>query len=144
MEERVGWHVYYGDVCVGWIGARTGVPHDSEQWGWHCGFYPGMQPGQARSGPAESFEAARAAFEAAWQAVLPNLTEAAFQQWRDQRDWTERKYEMWARGEKLPSQIPSSRMLCACGETFDSHSPAENQTHAPHIYAAQRRNGAPR
>ena len=39
------------------------------------------------------------------------------------RSWTERKYAMWARGEKLPSQIPSSMMRCPRGENFDSHDP---------------------
>jgi hypothetical protein len=28
---------------------------------------------------------------------------------------------MWARGEKLPSQKPSSLMTCPCGVRFDSH-----------------------
>jgi hypothetical protein len=31
-----------------------------------------------------------------------------FQEWRDQEAWTERKYAMWERGEKLPSQMPRS------------------------------------
>ncbi len=54
------------------------------------------------------------------------------------RNWTVRKYAMWARGEKLPSQQPSSLMGCPSGATFDSHVPAESQIHTPHIYAAQR------
>ena len=100
-----------------------------------------MHPGQALDGSADSFETARADFEAAWNALLPELTETAFQEWRDQQDWTKRKYAMWERGEKLPSQQPSSLMRCPCGETFDSHVPAENLIHAPHIYAEQARDG---
>ena len=32
------WHVYYGDVQVGSIGMRSGVPNEVDQWGWTCGF----------------------------------------------------------------------------------------------------------
>ncbi len=42
------------------------------------------------SGTAASFEEARAEFEAAWRMFLSNRTEADFQEWRDQRDWTDR------------------------------------------------------
>ena len=46
------------------------------------------------------------------QALLPTLTEADFDRWREARDWTARKYAMWERGEKLPSQIPTTMMTC--------------------------------
>ena len=52
------------------------------------------------------------------------LTEADFQEWRDQRDWTARKYAMWKGGEPLPSQKPNTNMRCPCGERFDSHDPS--------------------
>jgi hypothetical protein len=42
----LGWFVYFGDVRVGHIGLRTGVPVLEPQWGWTCGFYPGCDPGQ--------------------------------------------------------------------------------------------------
>jgi hypothetical protein len=35
------WHVYYGDVRVGTIAKRVGIPFDEDPWGWACGFYPG-------------------------------------------------------------------------------------------------------
>jgi hypothetical protein len=38
---------------------------------------------------------ARADFEGAWQRFLSKRTEADFQEWRDERDWTARKYAMW-------------------------------------------------
>jgi hypothetical protein len=38
--HQVTWHVYYGDVHVGTIGERAGVPVDVDRWGWSCGFYP--------------------------------------------------------------------------------------------------------
>src|SRR6202035_1532781 len=43
---------------------------------------------------------------------LPRCSEADFQTWRDQQDWTEWKYAKWERGEKLPSQKRRSLMKC--------------------------------
>jgi hypothetical protein len=56
---------------------------------------------------------------------------------RDARDWHERKYAMWERGELLPSQKPNTMMRCPCGERFDSHDPAGSYVHRQHIYARQ-------
>jgi hypothetical protein len=131
------WHVYYGDVHVGTIAIRPGVPFDVDQWEWTCGFYPGCEPGQRSNGSAVDFEHARADFEEAWKRLLPTRTELDFQEWRDQRDWTARKYEMWERGELLPSQRPNTMMRCPCGERFDSHCPEHTAIHVPHIAVAQ-------
>jgi hypothetical protein len=68
---------------------------------------------------------------------LAEIPEGAFEEWRHQRDWTAHKYASWARGDKPSSQIPSSLMRCVCGDTFDSHKPAESYDHRVHIYAAQ-------
>jgi hypothetical protein len=135
------WHVYYGDVQAGSIAIRTGIPHDEDPWGWDCGFYPGSRPGEHQSGTAATFDQARADFEAAWCVFLSNRTEADFQAWRDARDWTARKYAMWERGERLPSQSPNSMMTCPCGELFDSHDPDGSYIHRGHIYAAQAADG---
>jgi hypothetical protein len=139
QQER--WHIYFGDVRVGSVGIRAGVPIDVDQWGWNCGFYPGVEPAGHQDGTARSFKAARRDFMAAWRSLLPKLTDADFDAWRAQRDWTARKYAMWERGEKMPSQIPSSLMRCACGDTFDSHRLADNLVHIPHITAAQAADG---
>ena len=56
-------------------------------------------------------------------------------------DWTERKYAMWERGERMPSQMPSSLMTCSCGETFDSHRLEHTVIHVPHITAAHAADG---
>ena len=32
------WRVFYGDVCVGTIGRRVGVPNGVDQWEWSCGY----------------------------------------------------------------------------------------------------------
>jgi hypothetical protein len=129
--------IYYGDVHAGTIALRSGNPVESDPWQWRCGFYPGSNPGDCTSGTAATFETARAAFMVTWAALLSKRTEADFEEWRQQRDWTARKYAMWGRGEKLPSQLPSTTMRCACGETFDSHDPAGSYVHRGHIYATQ-------
>lgn len=95
------WQIYYDDVRVGTIALRTGIPPGRPPWGWNCGFYPGSEPGEYRSGIAETFDQARAAFEAAWRVFLSKRTEADFQAWRDQQVWTERKYAAWKKGERL-------------------------------------------
>jgi hypothetical protein len=130
------WHIYCGDVRVGSIALRSGNPADTDPWGWSCGFYPGSHPGEHKSGTAATFDQARADFECAWRVFLSNRTEADFQEWRDQRDRTARKYSLWEAGEWLPSQRPNSMMRCACGETFDSHRLEHSLIHVPHLSAA--------
>jgi hypothetical protein len=46
------WHIFYGDVHAGTIAIRSGVPHDEDQWGWSCGFYPGSRLAFGRACPA--------------------------------------------------------------------------------------------
>jgi hypothetical protein len=135
------WHVYCGDVHVGTIAIRSGIPHDEDPWGWSCGFYPGCHPGEHTYGSADTFDQARADFEAAWRVFLSKRTEADFQAWRNQRDRTAAKYAAWERGEKLPSQIPSSLMRCPCGVRFDSHDSAGSYVHRGHITAAHAADG---
>jgi hypothetical protein len=100
-HHRHCWHVYYGDVHVGTIAERTGNPHDTHPWEWSCGFYPGSHPREHQSDTAATFEQARADFERAWLVFLSKRTEADFQAWREQRDWTERKYALWDAGKRL-------------------------------------------
>jgi hypothetical protein len=96
------WHVYYGDVHVGALSRSVGNPNAAPQWQWRCGFYPGSEPGECKSRTAASFELARDAFEAAWRVFRANRTEADFQAWRRQRDWTAEKYRRFDRGERMP------------------------------------------
>jgi hypothetical protein len=96
------WRIYYGDVHVGTIAVRSGIPHDKDPWGWSCGFYPGSNPGEYLSGTAVTFDQARADFEAAWRVFSAKRTEADYQAWRDQRDWTAEKYRRFDRGERMP------------------------------------------
>jgi hypothetical protein len=96
------WLVYYGDVHVGTIGIRAGVPVDKDQWGWSCGFYPPSHEGRHIEGTAVTFEQARSEFEAAWKEYLPNCSEADFQEWRDHEAWTAEKYRRFDRHERMP------------------------------------------
>jgi hypothetical protein len=134
------WHIYFGDVHVSTIGIRAGIPHDKDPWGWSCGFYPGSDPGEYQYGTASDFNQARADFEAAWRVFSVKRTEDDYQAWRDQRDRTAAKYAAWERGEKLPSQMPSSLMRCPCGEKFDSHDVQGSYIHRGHIYARAEKN----
>ena len=95
------WQIYYGDIHAGAITERVGNPHNTERWEWRCGFYPGSNPGEHQSGTAASFDEARADLKRAWKIFLSKRTEADFRKWRDQRDWTARKYALWDAGKKL-------------------------------------------
>ena len=130
------WQIFYGDVRVGTIAKRVGVPNDTSRWGWTSGFYPGSHPGECTGCAAATLDQAKADFEKAWAVFLSKRTEADFQEWRDQQEWTERKYAMRERGERMPSQKPSSLMTCPCGQVFDSHRPEQILIHVPHISAA--------
>jgi hypothetical protein len=97
--------------------------------GFASGRIPERHRRLVRSGPRR--------FEAAWRVFLANRTEADFEAYREARDWHQRKYAMWERGERMPSQKPSSLMTCPCGEVFDSHRLEHTMVHVPHITAAQ-------
>jgi hypothetical protein len=109
------WHVYYGDIHAGTIAERVGNPHDTDRWEWNCGFYPGSNPGESTNGTSVTFDEARADFGNAWEVFLSKRTEADFQAWRHQRDWTTWKYAMWDAGLKLPTQLATGRSKCFCG-----------------------------
>jgi hypothetical protein len=113
------WHICYGDVRVGTITERAGVPHDVDQWGWQCGFYPLSHRGEHAEGTAGSFKQARADFEAAWTEYLLKCTPADFLEYRRQRARTAWKYEMHDTGTKMPTSLPNGRSQCFCGAVID-------------------------
>jgi hypothetical protein len=121
---------------AGTCGHDRDPPPGEDPWGWACGFYPGSHPGERTDGTAATFDQARADFEAAWREFLSRRTEADFETWRAQRDWTARKYAMWQAGKPMPSQKPGSLMTCTCGQVFDSHRLEDTRVHVPHISAA--------
>jgi hypothetical protein len=109
------WRVYYGDINVGTIGLRAGVPINVDQWSWSCGFFPLSHRGRRAAGTAKNFAQARADFEAAWQEYLPTCTDDDFTEHRRERAWTRWKYAMWEAGCKMPTQVPELRSRCFCG-----------------------------
>jgi hypothetical protein len=143
QSHQEAWLIYYDDVHVGTIGLRSGNPTTTDPWDWHCGFYPGSNPGEGASGTAATFWEARNAFEAAWRVFLAQRTEADFQKWRDHRDSTARKYALWDAGQRLPPHEwepgkPSDIwMKCPCGVIFNSHNRAESYDHRVHISAVR-------
>lgn len=114
--HQQGWDVYYGDIRIGHIGTRAGVPKDVDQWGWSLGFYPGTDVGAGGSGIGVSFEECREAFERAWLKLKATLAEADYDRWRDQRDWTAWLHRMHDQKLLLPTQTREGRSRCFCGE----------------------------
>jgi hypothetical protein len=128
-ERPSCWHFFYDDVQVGCIAGRAGVPVDVDQWGWQCGFSPASDRGHGLNGTAETFDPARADFEAAWRAYLPKCTEADFEEYRRQRAWTAWKYAMRDAGRPLPTQQANGWATCFCGAAIDNAGLTE------HVYA---------
>ena len=95
------WLIYFGDVHVGSVGRAVGTPGAAQRWVWFCGFYPGSNPGEQTHGTAATLDQARADFERAWAVFSARRTEADYEEWREQRDWTARKYAAMDRGEKV-------------------------------------------
>jgi hypothetical protein len=113
--DQETWLIHYGDIHVGSIVMRAGVPADKDQWGWSVGFSPAADRGLRASGTAKSFDAARAAFDVAWQWLLPKFTEADFTEYRQHRAFDAWKRAMWDQGLKLPTQVADGRARCFCG-----------------------------
>ena len=118
-ERRDCWRVYFGDIHVGEIAGRPGVPVHVDQWAWQCGFYPLDHRGRSCGSTAGTFDLARVGFEAAWKAYLPLCTEADCAEHRRQRAWTAWKYAMHDAGRPLPTQMSNGRVRCFCGTEID-------------------------
>ena len=67
-------------------------------------FLSGIDPGDHRNGIAETFDGARAGFQAAWDELAATRTEADYEAWRRQRDWTVWKNRMHDLTLPLPTQ----------------------------------------
>ena len=96
------WLIYLGDIHCGSVSQAVGLLGAAQRWAWFCGFYSGSKPGEQTHGTADTFEQARAHFEKAWIVFSSNRTEADYQAWREQRDWTARKYAVRDRREPEP------------------------------------------
>jgi len=125
--------IFYGDVRLGTIAKRIGIPNDQPRWGWSCGFYPGSDPGDCTNGSAATFLRAISRLPGA---SVCQSDRGDFQE-RDQQESTERKYTMRTQGERMPSQKPTSLIRCTCAQVFDTHRLEETVIHVPHITAAR-------
>jgi len=123
------------DIRVGSIIQRAGVPVDKGQWGWSVGFDPASHRDLRASGTAKSFDAARAAFDVAWQWLLSKFTEADFRDYRRHRAFHQWKHQMWDAGLKLPTQVADGRSTCFCGAAIDV-ADVESHVYAAHMESA--------
>ena len=89
-----------------------------------------------RGGTAETFDEARVGFQAAWQELAATRSEADYEAWRRQRDWTAWKYRMHDLALPLPTQRPEGIARCFCGEVVTNASPDA------HVRTAHRLNAA--
>jgi hypothetical protein len=105
------WHVYYRDVHAGTIAIRSGNPHDEDPWEWHCVFYPGSEPGE-QNGTAATFDEAARISSAPGGYFCRGELRRDFQAWRNQRDWTARKYAE-GRGEAAAAERMGARKPCS-------------------------------
>ena len=86
-------------------------------WAWSCGFYPGCdRRTQMSAGNDDSFDGAKAAFQAAWSRLQPQITPAMIAEWREQQAFTAWKYAMWDAGCQMPTQSKVGRSKCYCGK----------------------------
>ncbi|WIW44497.1 hypothetical protein ML401_23755 [Bradyrhizobium sp. 62B] len=118
-SHQESWAIYFGDVRIGQIGMRAGVPTSAQQWAWSLGFYPSTDIGNRSHGTADTFELARDAFDRAWTELAPTITEADYDRWREERDFTAWKQRMWDMKLPLPTQASDGHARCFCGDAID-------------------------
>jgi hypothetical protein len=112
------WRIYFGDVHVGDIDPRAGVPTSVDQWEWYCGFGPPARRGLKAAGTAVDLPDAREKFKAAWRELSPTFTDDDFAAYRYERAWTEWKVRMQETRHKLPTQVSRGRSRCFCGASI--------------------------
>jgi hypothetical protein len=134
-RQQESWHIYYADVCVGWVGERAGIPKVFERWGWHCGFYPVSDRGLRFNGVAETFDQAHQAFEKAWRSYLQACTDEDFDEHRYHRALTAWKRRMWDTGCRIPSQTMQGMTKCFCGAIINNRT-SEDHIRARHMEVA--------
>jgi len=132
-EHPESWGIFDGDVQVGGICAVRGTGGQMI-WQWSCGFYPGCDKSQQTAGNADTYHEAKAAFQAAWERLRPQITPAMRDEWRKQQAWTAWKYTMWDTKCRMPTQSTTGRARCFCGTEITTAGIPE------HVYAAHMEN----
>lgn len=105
-ENLEQWSIWDGDVCVGLM-RNIGSTGAKMVWQWSCW--------GNESGSEDTYEAARAAFQKAWDRIWPTITEAERDAFRFQEAHTAWKYAMWDAGCRMPTQSPEGWSVCFCG-----------------------------
>lgn len=95
------WRIHCGDICCGWIALATTINGQSE-WQWRVAMYPGSRPGEGYGGSASTYDEAKAAFKIAWLKFAHSRTPEDFEAYRDQQQWTARKYALRDAGKEIP------------------------------------------
>jgi hypothetical protein len=135
--DQETWLIHCDGIHIGTISMHAGVPDSVDQWGWACGFYPASHRGLRADGTAKSFDEARRAFEAAWCRLLPQITEADFDERRRYRALEAWKHAMRDAGCKLPAQVADGRARCYCGAEIGI-ADVERHVFAAHIEGYKR------
>ena len=115
LNERFeSWGIFYNDVQVGRLSEIHGT--DGKMiWAWSCGFYPGCTPRKQSAGTVDTFDQAKAAFQAAWDRLQPQITPAMLTEWREHQAFTAWKYAMIDAGCQMPTQSTTGKSHCVCG-----------------------------
>jgi hypothetical protein len=109
------WDIFDGDVRVGTLTQICGTG-SKMLWQWACGFYPGcVKPSQQSAGNCDTFDAAKAAFQQAWERLQPQITSAMRDEWLEHQAFTAWKYEMHDAGCRMPTQDTTGQSRCFCG-----------------------------
>ena len=131
-DRHETWTIRYGDVDVGTIAQQDWDPNPERSgvWKWSCGFYP-LHPDKCFRGETSDFATAHAAFSAAWKVFSPKRTDAEFEAWRRQKQWTANKYALWDAG--YCNKLGRGPVQCSCGAMFDPSIHEETMAHIGHI-----------
>lgn len=105
-ENLEQWSIWDGDVRVGLM-RHVGGAGSMMIWQWGCW--------GGESGSADTFDAARDAFQKAWDRVAPTVTEAERDAFRYQEAFAAWKYAMWDAKCRMPTQSTNGRSKCYCG-----------------------------
>lgn len=100
------WSIWDDDVRVGQM-RHVNTTGNQMTWQWAC--WGGA------TGAADTFDAARAAFQAEWDRVAPTVTDAERDRFRLQEAFTAWKYAMHDAGCRMPTQSPEGWSVCFCG-----------------------------
>lgn len=113
-ENLESWGIFDGDVRVGGLTKVNGTG-GKDLWQWSCDFYPGCEKYQQSAGNRGTLEEAKAAFQAAWDQLQPQITPAMRGEWLYHQAFTAWKYAMQAAGCRMPTQNTDGRSRCFCG-----------------------------